>query len=135
MRKASGSSLVRVTSMLTTCLHTYYGIFVDTIFNHMTGRPSNNDTGGSPHHGIGGSYFTQYVYPGIYESQDFHYCGLEPNNDIVNYHNRLEVQTCQLVGLAEYVYISAFPKRLWLIMLQSCDGYGVCERSSRRVCE
>ena len=59
-------------------------------------------TGGS---GIGtaGSPYMHYVYPGTYEAQDFHYCGLEPNNDIINYGNRLEVQTCQLVGLAEYV--------------------------------
>ena len=35
--------------------------------------------------------------------QDFHHCGLEPNDNIVNYGNRLEVQTCQLVGLAECV--------------------------------
>lgn len=41
--------------------------------------------------------------------QDFHYCGLEPNNVIVNYDNRLEVQTCELDGLAEYV---AFPSVL-----------------------
>lgn len=51
--------------------------------------------------GIGGSTYTHYVYPGIYQAQDFHYCGLETNNDIVNYDNRVEVQTCQLDGLAE----------------------------------
>lgn len=51
--------------------------------------------------GVGGTIFTQYDYPGIYSSTNFHYCGLEPNNDIVNYDNRLEVQTCQLDGLAE----------------------------------
>ena len=47
--------------------------------------------------------FTQYNYPGIYESQDFHYCGLEPNNNIVNWDNSVEVYTCQLDGLAEWV--------------------------------
>lgn len=50
--------------------------------------------------------FTQFNYPGTYESQDFHYCGLEPNNIIVNYDNALEVQTCELDGLAEYVNLS-----------------------------
>jgi hypothetical protein len=68
----------------------------DTIFNHMTGGSGI---------GVAGSPYTHYVYPGTYEAQDFHYCGLEPNNDIVNYENRLEVQTCQLVGLAEYVCV------------------------------
>lgn len=53
--------------------------------------------------GVAGSSFTHYVYPGIYEYQDFHHCGLEPGDDIVNYDNRLEVQTCELVNLAEFV--------------------------------
>lgn len=43
--------------------------------------------------------------------QDFHYCGLEPNNVIVNYDNRLEVQTCELDGLAEYVVSLRFCTR------------------------
>jgi hypothetical protein len=53
--------------------------------------------------GVGGSSFTRYNYPGIYEYQDFHHCGLEPDDDIVNYDNAVEVQTCQLVKLAECV--------------------------------
>jgi glycosidase len=51
--------------------------------------------------GVGGSSFTHYNYPGTYQVQDFHHCGLEPNDDIVNYSNRLEVQTCELVDLAD----------------------------------
>lgn len=66
---------------------------LDTIFNHMTGDDSGT--------GVAGSSFTHYDYPGIYETQDFHYCGLEPDNNIVNYDNEVEVYTCQLDGLAE----------------------------------
>ena len=51
--------------------------------------------------GTAGSSFTHYDYPGIYQTQDFHYCGLEPYDDINNYGNRQEVQTCELVNLAE----------------------------------
>lgn len=51
--------------------------------------------------GVAGSTCQHYVYPGIYENQDFHHCGLEPDDNIVNYDNALEVQTCQLEGLAE----------------------------------
>ncbi|KAF5328568.1 hypothetical protein D9758_017730 [Tetrapyrgos nigripes] len=51
--------------------------------------------------GVAGSTFTHYNYPGIYQNQDFHHCGLEPGDDIVNYNNRLEVQTCELVNLAD----------------------------------
>lgn len=47
-----------------------------------------------------GYYLSQ---PGIYQTQDFHHCGLESGDDIVDYSNRLEVQTCELVNLAEYV--------------------------------
>lgn len=70
----------------------YYKL--DTIFNHMSGQ----DNGGT---GVAGSSFQHYVYPGIYQNQDFHHCGLEPGDDIVNYDNRVEVQTCELVNLAE----------------------------------
>jgi len=45
--------------------------------------------------------FTHYNYPGIYQYQDFHHCGLEPNDNIVNYDNEIEVWTCQLEGLAD----------------------------------
>ncbi|KAI5120070.1 hypothetical protein M0805_002632 [Coniferiporia weirii] len=80
-------------NMIETCHAAGVGVIADTIFNHMSGADSGS--------GVAGSTFTHYVYPGTYESQDFHYCGLEPNNDIVNYDNRLEVQTCQLDGLAD----------------------------------
>ena len=77
-------------------------LIVDTIFNHMTGQSSGT--------GVAGDSFTHYNYPGTYSSSDFHYCGLEPNNAIVNYNNRAEVQTCELVGLAESVLcIRRFP--------------------------
>ena len=51
--------------------------------------------------GIAGSPYTHHDYPGLYEPHNFHYCGLEPNDIIVNYKDRAEVQTCQLLGLAE----------------------------------
>ena len=51
--------------------------------------------------GVAGSSYTHYVYPGIYQYQDFHHCDLEPGGDIVNYDNRAEVQTCELLNLAE----------------------------------
>lgn len=51
--------------------------------------------------GVAGSSFTHYNYPGIYQNQDFHHCGLTPDDQIDDYTNRLEVQTCELVHLAE----------------------------------
>lgn len=68
---------------------------IDTIWNHMAGVESGT--------GVAGSSFTHYNYPGIYQNQDFHHCGLESGDDIVNYDNAQEVQTCELVNLAESV--------------------------------
>jgi hypothetical protein len=80
-------------NMISACHTAGVKVIADTIFNHMTALNGSV--------GVAGSSFSQYVYPGIYDAQDFHYCGLEPNNDIVDYDNRLEVQTCQLDGLAD----------------------------------
>ncbi|KAI0795076.1 glycoside hydrolase [Abortiporus biennis] len=81
------------TNMINTCHAAGVGVIVDTIFNHMTGSDSGT--------GVAGSSFTHYNYPGIYQNQDFHHCGLEPGDDIVNYDNRVEVQTCELENLAD----------------------------------
>ncbi|KAJ7108322.1 glycoside hydrolase [Mycena epipterygia] len=80
-------------NMIEACHAAGVKVLTDTIFNHMAGIDSGTGTAGST--------FTHYVYPGIYEDQDFHHCGLEPNDEIVNYDNRLEVQTCQLDNLAD----------------------------------
>ncbi|KAJ7610564.1 glycoside hydrolase [Mycena polygramma] len=80
-------------SMISTCHAAGVKVIADTLFNHMTGSDSGT--------GVAGSSFTHYNYPGIYQTQDFHHCGLEPGDDIVNYDNRVEVQTCELVNLAD----------------------------------
>ncbi|KAL5532385.1 hypothetical protein ACEPAF_5955 [Sanghuangporus sanghuang] len=80
-------------NMIDTCHAAGVKVIADTIFNHMAGSDSGT--------GVAGSSFTHYVYPGIYQDQDFHHCGLEPGDDIVNYDNAVEVQTCELVNLAD----------------------------------
>ncbi|KAF7348958.1 Glycoside hydrolase [Mycena venus] len=80
-------------SMITTCHAAGVKVIADTLFNHMTGSDSGT--------GVAGSSYTHYNYPGIYQTQDFHHCGLEPGDDIVNYDNRVEVQTCELDNLAD----------------------------------
>ncbi|KAJ8089118.1 hypothetical protein PM082_014366 [Marasmius tenuissimus] len=79
--------------MISTCHAAGVKVIADTLFNHMAGIESGTGTAGSS--------FTHYNYPGIYQNQDFHHCGLEPGDDIVNYGNRVEVQTCELVNLAD----------------------------------
>jgi len=43
--------------------------------------------------------FTPYDYPGIYQYNDFHHCNLTHE---IDYSNRTQVQTCDLMGLSEY---------------------------------
>ncbi|KAE9396568.1 glycoside hydrolase [Gymnopus androsaceus JB14] len=80
-------------NMIETCHDAGVLVIADTLFNHMTGNAEGT--------GVAGSTYTMFVYPGIYETQDFHMCGLEPNNIIVNYDNEVEVWTCELDGLAD----------------------------------
>ncbi|KAH9169805.1 glycoside hydrolase [Lactarius sanguifluus] len=80
-------------NMISTCHAAGVGVIADTIWNHMAADASGI--------GVAGSSFTHYNYPGIYQDQDFHHCGLEPNDNIVNYDNQAEVWTCQLDGLAD----------------------------------
>ncbi|KAK0199507.1 glycoside hydrolase family 13 protein [Desarmillaria ectypa] len=80
-------------NMITTCHSVGVRIIADTIFNHMTGMDSGT--------GVAGDTYTHYVYPGIYQYQDFHHCTLTSTGDIENYASRAQVQTCELDGLAD----------------------------------
>ncbi|KAK0244972.1 glycoside hydrolase [Armillaria nabsnona] len=80
-------------NMITTCHAAGVKVIADTIFNHMTGMDSGA--------GFAGDTYTHYVYPGIYQYQDFHHCTLTSTGDIEDYTSRAQVQTCQLEGLAD----------------------------------
>ncbi|KAG6856815.1 hypothetical protein H0H87_000514, partial [Tephrocybe sp. NHM501043] len=79
--------------MIATCHAAGVKVIADTILNHMAGIDSGT--------GVGGSTFTHYNYPGVYQTQDFHHCGLTSGDDIVDYTDRSQVQTCELVNLAD----------------------------------
>ncbi|WP_344148522.1 alpha-amylase family protein [Kribbella yunnanensis] len=81
-------------AMVNSCHAAGVKVYVDSVINHMTGGSS----GGT---GSAGSSYTHYNYPGIYQTQDFHHCGRNGNDDIVNYGDRYEVQNCELVDLAD----------------------------------
>lgn len=80
-------------NMIHTCHAAGVGVIADTIWNHMS--PLDSGTG------VAESTFTHYDYPGIYMDQNFHHCGLEPNDTIVDYDNKAEVWACELDGLAD----------------------------------
>lgn len=70
------------------------GIIADAVINHMSGQSA-------PGTGFAGSAYEHHSYPGLYEPADFHDCGLTGDNDIRNYRDRAQVQTCELVNLAD----------------------------------
>lgn len=81
-------------AMVNSCHAAGVKVYVDAVINHMTG-------GSSSGLGSAGSSYSHYDYPGIYQTQDFHHCGRNGNDDIVNYFDRYEVQNCELVDLAD----------------------------------
>lgn len=80
--------------MVTRCGDAGVEIIADAVINHMTGQDA-------PGTGWAGSAYAHYEYPGIYTDADFHHCGLTDNDDIADYDSAEQVQTCELVNLAD----------------------------------
>lgn len=79
-------------SMVSACKAAGVNVIVDVIWNHMAGEDSGT--------GVAGSSYTHYDYPGTYSGFDFHYCGTN-GNDIQDWNNQTQVQTCELENLAD----------------------------------
>ncbi|KAF9512542.1 glycoside hydrolase family 13 protein [Hydnum rufescens UP504] len=79
-------------SMIDACHNVGVKVIVDVVINHMTALDSGT--------GIAGHNFTHYDYPGIYDYNDFHHCGT-PGDEIHNFQNETQLETCQLVNLAD----------------------------------
>ena len=69
-------------------------VIADAVINHMTGQDQ-------PGTGFAGTPYEHYEYPGVHGAADFHHCGLTQDDDIVDYDSREQVQTCELVNLAD----------------------------------
>lgn len=86
--------------MIDRCDDAGVGVIADVVVNHMSGQPD----GGT---GFAGTEFEYENYPGLYDPSDFNsYKGEggpeEPcSENIEDYTNRWEVQTCRLVGLSD----------------------------------
>jgi alpha-amylase len=81
-------------AMVATCAEHDVDIVADAVINHMTGL-------GTPGTGWAGSAYEHYSYPGIWGPDDFHRCTESPTGDIIDYRDAAEVQTCELVNLAD----------------------------------
>jgi len=75
-------------AMVNTCHAAGVKVVADAVINHMTAGSGT---------GTGGTVYSKYNYPGTYQDQDFHSC----RANITNYGDRTNVQTCELVGLAD----------------------------------
>ncbi|WP_407345477.1 carbohydrate-binding module family 20 domain-containing protein [Pengzhenrongella phosphoraccumulans] len=75
-------------AMVATCHTAGVKVVADAVINHMTAGSGT---------GTGGTGYSKYAYPGFYGEQDFHSC----HTAITNYGDRTNVQTCELVGMAD----------------------------------
>ncbi|KHD88620.1 MAG: alpha-amylase [Bdellovibrio sp. ArHS] len=91
--KSRSGDEAQFADMVRRCRAAGVDIYADAVINHATGVP-----GGV---GFGGTKFTHYNYPGLYSYKDFHHCGRNGNDNIINYKDRYEVQNCELVDLAD----------------------------------
>jgi len=80
-------------SMVARCRESGVDVIVDAVINHMAGV-----SGGT---GWAGTDFERLSYPGLYSPENFHRCTLTPTSQIQNYQDREQVQTCDLLGLAD----------------------------------
>lgn len=75
-------------NMIDTCHAAGVKVVADAVINHMSAGSGT---------GTGGSSYTKYTYPGIYQPQDMDDC----TSQISDYRDRWNVQHCELVGLAD----------------------------------
>lgn len=80
-------------AMITRCRNAGVAIYADVVLNHMAGVESGQ--------GFSGSVFQKYEYPGIFSNFDFHHCGRNGNDSLVNWADLFEVQNCELFHLAD----------------------------------
>jgi alpha-amylase len=75
-------------AMVDTCRNAGVGVVVDAVINHMSAGSGI---------GTGGSSYSKYDYPGLYSVFDFDNC----TAPVTNYGDRVNVQYCELVNLAD----------------------------------
>ncbi|KAF9524368.1 glycoside hydrolase superfamily [Crepidotus variabilis] len=84
-------------NMIHTCHAAGLERLLDVILNHMT----DQSAGGI---GFAGSAYSHYDHAGLYQTTDFHHCGLETDDEIVYYTDnstRTEIQNCELFNHAD----------------------------------
>ncbi len=91
--ESRGGTRAEFADMVKRCKVAGVDVYADALTNHMA------DVGGGT--GVAGSEYGEYNYPVPYSYDDFHHCGRNGNDSIVNYQDLWEVQTCSLGALAD----------------------------------
>lgn len=106
-------------SMVQACHNAGVKIYVDAVVNHMAGGASTGT-------GSAGSTYSHYAYPAVpFGTNDFHHCGRNGNDDIVNYGDRWEVQNCELVDLSDLATESPYVRGKLTAYLNDLVSLGV----------
>ncbi|MEY3028710.1 MAG: hypothetical protein RL198_107 [Actinomycetota bacterium] len=79
--------------MVASCAEAGVDVIADAVINHMSASASGV--------GYAGTEYTKYEYPGLYTRSDFHNCNLTENDQIANYKDLAQVQTCELLALSD----------------------------------
>jgi alpha-amylase len=103
--------------MVKACRTAGVKVVADAVINHMTAQGAGT--------GFAGTAFTKYAYPGLYAPKDFHHCPLTPDGSIQDYTSRAQVQTCELVGLADLDTGSTHVRSTIAAYLKHLLGLGV----------
>jgi alpha-amylase len=109
-------------AMVQDCHRAGVNVYVDAVINHMSG------SGQTSTHGYGGATFTPRNYPGAgYTPADFHVPVVDcPNgSEIVDWNDVVQVQNCDLLGLADLATESATVRDRIAGYLNDLLGLGV----------
>jgi len=91
--ESRGGTRAEFEAMVRRCKKAGVDIYADALTNHMSSVGSGS--------GVAGSAYTEYSYPVPYDFDDFHHCGRNGNDSILNYQDQWEVQNCRLGTLAD----------------------------------
>ncbi len=87
--------------MVSRCKSAGVDVYVDAVINHMTDADLEHPDVPFSGRGTAGTEFTSYNYPGLYDFDDFHHCGLTETDDIWDSSDQAQVELCELLDLAD----------------------------------
>ena len=86
--ESRGGTREEFADMVARCNAAGVDVYADAVINHMAGFPQGV--------GVAGSEFAEFSYAVPYDYNDFHHCGRNDDDRIVDYQDLWEIQTCEL---------------------------------------